>query len=545
MSTTFTPISDVARQLGIPDEALFRYGHDKAKVDSRWVVGQEVGEARLVLVTAMSPTPAGEGKTTTSIGLADGLRKLGENAVLALREPSMGPVFGMKGGATGGGKASLHPEADINLHFTGDFAALSAANNLLVALIDNHLHHGNESGLDSQSVTMRRALDVNDRTLRNIVTSLGGRANGVLRETGFDITAASQLMAILCLAESIEDLKERLARIVVGDSIDGEEITVGDLGFEGALVALLKDAFSPNLVQTFEGTPAFVHGGPFANIAHGCNSVIATKAALATGDIVITEAGFGADLGAEKFIDIKARQTGIKPDLSVVVATVRALKYHGGMGLDELEHENMDALREGIANLLKHVRNLQDIFGQTVLVAINQFASDRDSELEVIKQELAPLGVRVVTSSHFANGGEGARDLARAVLQELATPSATTFCYDDDTSLQEKALIVASKVYGAGAVTWTPAAKREILKLERRGYGNLPICMAKNQYSFAAEKVLGAPTGHTIPIHEVRLSAGAGFVVLIVGSIMTMPGLPARPSALDIDVVDGEIVGIH
>lgn len=545
MSTTFAPISDVARQLGIPDEALFRYGHDKAKVDSRWVVGQEVGEARLVLVTAMSPTPAGEGKTTTSIGLADGLRKLGENAVLALREPSMGPVFGMKGGATGGGKASLHPEADINLHFTGDFAALSAANNLLVALIDNHLHHGNESGLDSQSVTMRRALDVNDRTLRNIVTSLGGRANGVLRETGFDITAASQLMAILCLAESIEDFKERLARIVVGDSIDGEEVTVGDLGFEGALVALLKDAFSPNLVQTFEGTPAFVHGGPFANIAHGCNSVIATMAALATGDIVITEAGFGADLGAEKFIDIKARQTGIKPDLSVVVATVRALKYHGGMGLDELEHENMDALREGIANLLKHVRNLQDIFGQTVLVAINQFASDRDSELEVIKQELAPLGVRVVTSSHFANGGEGARDLARAVLQELATPSATTFCYDDDTSLQEKALIVASKVYGAGAVTWTPAAKREILKLERRGYGNLLICMAKNQYSFAAEKVLGAPTGHTIPIHEVRLSAGAGFVVLIVGSIMTMPGLPARPSALDIDVVDGEIVGIH
>ncbi|MEZ7897934.1 MAG: formate--tetrahydrofolate ligase [Flaviflexus sp.] len=545
MSTTFAPISDVARQLGIPDEALFRYGHDKAKVDSRWVVGQEVGEARLVLVTAMSPTPAGEGKTTTSIGLADGLRKLGENAVLALREPSMGPVFGMKGGATGGGKASLHPEADINLHFTGDFAALSAANNLLVALIDNHLHHGNESGLDPQSVTMRRALDVNDRTLRNIVTSLGGRANGVLRETGFDITAASQLMAILCLAESIKDLKERLARIVVGDSIDGEEITVGDLGFEGALVALLKDAFSPNLVQTLEGTPAFVHGGPFANIAHGCNSVIATKAALATGDIVITEAGFGADLGAEKFIDIKARQTGIKPDLSVVVATVRALKYHGGMGLDELEHENMDALREGIANLLKHVRNLQDIFGQTVLVAINQFASDRDSELEVIEQELAPLGVRVVTSSHFANGGEGARDLARAVLQELATPSATTFCYDDDTSLQEKALIVASKVYGAGAVTWTPAAKREILKLERRGYGNLPICMAKNQYSFAAEKVLGAPTGHTIPIREVRLSAGAGFVVLIVGSIMTMPGLPARPSALDIDVVDGEIVGIH
>lgn len=545
MSTTFAPISDVARQLGIPDEALFRYGHDKAKVDSRWVVGQEVGEARLVLVTAMSPTPAGEGKTTTSIGLADGLRKLGENAVLALREPSMGPVFGMKGGATGGGKASLHPEADINLHFTGDFAALSAANNLLVALIDNHLHHGNESGLDPQSVTMRRALDVNDRTLRNIVTSLGGRANGVLRETGFDITAASQLMAILCLAESIEDFKERLARIVVGDSIDGEEITVGDLGFEGALVALLKDAFSPNLVQTLEGTPAFVHGGPFANIAHGCNSVIATKAALATGDIVITEAGFGADLGAEKFIDIKARQTGIKPDLSVVVATVRALKYHGGMGLDELEHENMDALREGIANLLKHVRNLQDIFGQTVLVAINQFASDRDSELEVIEQELAPLGVRVVTSSHFANGGEGARDLGRAVLQELATPSATTFCYDDDTSLQEKALIVASKVYGAGAVTWTPAAKREILKLERRGYGNLPICMAKNQYSFAAEKVLGAPTGHTIPIREVRLSAGAGFVVLIVGSIMTMPGLPARPSALDIDVVDGEIVGIH
>lgn len=545
MTRTSHPISAVAASLNIPDDALLRYSHDKAKVDLDWLSSRPENDSKLVLVTAMSPTPAGEGKTTTSIGLADGLRRIGEEAVLALREPSMGPVFGMKGGATGGGKALLVPETDINLHFTGDFAAIAEANNLLVALVDNHIHHGNELGIDPRAVGLRRAIDVNDRTLRTIITSLGGRANGVVRETGFDITAASQIMAVLCLAESPDDLKDRLARIVIGDRFDGAEATVADLGVQGSLTAILASALAPNLVQTLEGTPAFVHGGPFANIAHGCNSIIATRAALATGTIAITEAGFGADLGAEKFIDIKCRQSGLRPDLSVVVATVRALKYHGGVPLAELAEENVDALRAGIVNLVRHVENLQGVFGQSVLVALNEFATDTEVEIEAVKQALAPLGVHAVTSSHFANGGEGATDLARAVLEELKTPSRTTFCYPDEAGLQEKALNVATRVYRAGGVTWTASAKKEILRLEERGYGHLPVCIAKSQYSFASEKMLGAPTGHTLPIREVRLSAGAGFVVLIAGSIMTMPGLSKRPAALDIDVVDGEIVGLH
>lgn len=539
------PISDIASTLGIPDEALLRYGHDKAKVDLDWLASIPETESKLVLVTAMSPTPAGEGKTTTSIGLADGLRRLGQEAVLALREPSMGPVFGMKGGATGGGRASLIPEEEINLHFTGDFAAIAAANNLLVALVDNHIHHGNELGIDPRSLTLRRAIDVNDRSLRGIVTSLGGRANGVMRETGFDITAASQIMAVLSLAESRDDLKERLGRIVVGDRFDRTPVTAGEMGIEGSLAAILNDALAPNLVQTLEGTPAFVHGGPFANIAHGCNSILATRAALSTGTIAITEAGFGADLGAEKFIDIKCRQAGISPDLSVVVATVRALKYHGGVPVGELEVENLDALRSGITNLVRHVENLQGVFGQSVLVAINAFAADTEAEIEAVSQALEPLGVRAVTSTHFADGGDGAVDLAAAVLEELETPSRTTFCYPDEAGLQEKALLVASRIYRAGGVTWTKSAKRAILRLEELGYGHLPICIAKSQYSFAADKILGAPTGHTLPIREVRLSAGAGFVVLIAGSIMTMPGLPVRPAAMDIDVADGAITGLR
>lgn len=539
------PISDIASTLGIPDEALLRYGHDKAKVDLDWLASIPETESKLVLVTAMSPTPAGEGKTTTSIGLADGLRRLGEEAVLALREPSMGPVFGMKGGATGGGKASLIPEEEINLHFTGDFAAIAAANNLLVALVDNHIHHSNELNIDPRSLTLRRAIDVNDRSLRGIVTSLGGRANGVIRETGFDITAASQIMAVLSLAESRDDLKERLGRIVVGDRFDRSPVTAGEMRIEGSLAAILNDALAPNLVQTLEGTPAFVHGGPFANIAHGCNSILATRAALATGTIAITEAGFGADLGAEKFIDIKCRQSGISPDLSVVVATVRALKYHGGVPVGELEIENLDALRSGITNLVRHVENLQGVFGQSVLVAINAFAADTEAEIEAVSQTLEPLGVRAVTSTHFADGGDGAVDLAAAVLEELETPSRTTFCYPDEAGLQEKALLVASRIYRAGGVTWTKSAKRTILRLEELGYGHLPICIAKSQYSFAADKILGAPTGHTLPIREVRLSAGAGFVVLIAGSIMTMPGLPVRPAAMDIDVAEGAITGLR
>lgn len=539
------PIADIARSIGIPDEALLRYGHDKAKVDLDWLASLPPRRSRLVLVTAMSPTPAGEGKTTTSIGLADGLRALGEEAVLALREPSMGPVFGMKGGATGGGRARLLPEDDINLHFTGDFAAIAAANNLLAALVDNHIHHGNALDIDPRSIEIRRAIDVNDRSLRHIVTSLGGRSNGVLAETGFDITAASQIMAVLCLAESRDDLRERLSRIVVGERYDGGEVTAAELSAAGALTAILKDALAPNLVQTLEGTPAFVHGGPFANIAHGCNSVLATRAALATGTITITEAGFGADLGAEKFIDILCRQSGLRPDLSVVVATVRALKYHGGVPVRDVAAENVEALRAGASNLLRHVENLKDVFGQNVLVAFNAFDTDTPAELQAVADLLEPLGVRAVTSTHFTDGGAGSIDLARAVLADLEKPSETTFCYPEDVSLAEKAHLVATRVYRAGAVSWSKGARRKLRGLEERDYGRLPICIAKSPYSFAAEKLMGAPSGHTLPITDVRLSAGAGFVVLIAGSVMTMPGLPAHPNAVDIDVADGVLTGLQ
>lgn len=537
-------ISTVASSIGIPDEALLRYGHDKAKVDLPWLAGQERGDSKLVLVTAMSPTPPGEGKTTTSIGLADGLRSIGTNAVLALREPSMGPVFGMKGGATGGGRATIVPEADINLHFTGDFAAIAEANNLLSAVIDNHIHFGNGLDIDTRTVSWRRAIDMNDRSLREIVTSIGSRGNGVIAQSGFDITAASQIMAVFCLAEDVDDLRERLSKLVVAQNTSGVDVTAGDLGVVGALTAILKDALSPNLVRTLEGTPTFVHGGPFANIAHGCNSVIATKAALALGDVAITEAGFGADLGAEKFIDLKCRKTGLAPALTVVVATVRALKYHGGVALADLEAENVDAVRDGMANLYQHVENLKDVFGQNVLVAINAFATDTAAEHAAISEALAPLGVDAVVSNHFTDGSAGAQDLARAVLAHLDEPSTLTFAYEDDASLVQKAEAIATKIYRADKVTWTAAAKKEVARLQEK-YGHLPVCVAKTQYSFATDKVLGAPRGHSIEIREVRLNAGAGFVVLIAGSIMTMPGLPKRPAALDIDVVDGQILGIN
>lgn len=558
------PIRDVASALGIPEEHVLRYGNDKAKIDLNYLESLPAAKAQLVLVTAISPTPAGEGKTTLSIGLADGLRRIGVGAVMALREPSMGPVFGIKGGATGGGKAQIVPSTDINLHFTGDFAAIAEANNLLAAVVDNALHF-NTAAIDPRTIRIRRAMDMNDRALRDVVIGLGGRLGGVTRESGFDITAASQIMATFCMATSLADLNKRLGRIVVGSDYDGNDVTVEDLGIAGALTAVLRDALAPNLVQSLEGTPAIVHGGPFANIAHGCNSVIATQAAMALGEVAITEAGFGADLGAEKFFDVMGRQSGITPDLSIVVATVRALKYQGGAALADLENEDVQALRAGLPNLIKHVTNLQDVFGQKVLVAINRFEADTPAEIAVIEEAIGALSagstasagatagagdaeaIRVVVSDHFTQGGAGSLDLARATMKALETPSATTLCYPDDMALEEKAQAVVQRVYGAERATFTPAAKRELTRLERLGYGKLPVCIAKTQYSFSTDpKVLGAPEGFEVPIREVRLSAGAGFIVLISGSVMTMPGLPKRPSACDIAVApDGTVTGIH
>ncbi len=540
------PISEVARELGVPDEHLLRYGHDKAKIELPYLASLPPTTSRLVLMTAISPTPAGEGKTTASIGLADGLRRLGVKSVLALREPSMGPVFGMKGGATGGGRAQLIPGDEINLHFTGDFAAIAEANNLLAAVVDNALHFATHE-IDPRSICIRRAIDVNDRALRDVVVGIGGRTGGVTRESGFDITAASQIMATFCMATSFADLQERLGRIVVGSNFSGRAVTVDDLEITGALTAVLRDALAPNLVQTLEGTPAFVHGGPFANIAHGCNSVIATKAALALGDVVVTEAGFGADLGAEKFIDIMSRQSGLAPDLSVVVATVRALKFHGGVELDDLEWGNAAAVQRGLPNLERHVSTLQEVFGQRVLVAINQFAADTEAEIAVIEAAMRERGVDVVLTNHFAHGGEGAEELGRAVMRALEDPSRTTYCYDTEATLEEKAQAVVTKVYGGANISWTPMARRELLRLQNSGWGHLPVCFAKTQYSFSTDpKVLGAPRGFDVPIRDVRLSAGAGFVVLISGTIMTMPGLPKHPSAADITVsANGEIGGMH
>ena len=572
------PIRRVAADLGVPDEHVLVYGHGKAKIALGFLRSLPERDSKLVLVTAISPTPAGEGKTTTSIGLADGLARLGKRPVLALREPSMGPVFGIKGGAVGGGKAQVTPGDEINLHFTGDFAAIAEANNLLAAMVDNALHFGTHD-IDPRSVAIRRSIDINDRALRSIVAGLGGRTGGVTRETGFDITAASQVMATFCMADSLADLGERLGRIVVGTSSAGEPVTAADLGAVGAMTAVLRDALAPNLVQTLEGTPAFVHGGPFANIAHGTNSVIATRAAAKLGDIVVTEAGFGADLGAEKYIDIVARQSGLAPDLTVVVATVRALKYHGGVALADLEAEDAGAVRAGSANLVRHCENLAGVFGQNVVVAVNRFAADTSAEIAAIEEAVAPLGVPAVLTDHFARGGEGALELARTVAEALATPpspetsrlespqrgtpsasespqrdmapqafasSRMRYCYPSALPLAEKARAIVTRVYRGADVSFEPAAARELARLEAAGWGSLPVCMAKTQYSFSTDaKALGAPEGFTVPIREVRLSAGAGFVVLISGSIMTMPGLPKRPSACDIEVVDGAIRGMH
>jgi formate--tetrahydrofolate ligase len=539
-------IGKIADKLGIPDDAIDPYGHYKAKVSLDWLASQpERADSNLILVTAISPTPAGEGKTTTTVGLGDGLRRIGKNAMICLREPSLGPVFGMKGGAAGGGYAQVVPMEDINLHFTGDFGAIQLANNLLAALLDNHVHHGNELGIDVRRITWKRVVDLNDRALRDITVALGGPANGYPREDGFDIVVASEVMAIFCLATSLEDLKRRLGNIVVGYTREKKPITASDLKAEGAMAVLLKDAFRPNLVQTLEGTPAFVHGGPFANIAHGCNSVVATSSALKLADYVVTEAGFGADLGAEKFIDIKCRKSGLRPKAAVIVATVRALKHHGGVALADMATEDLDAVRRGFANLEKHIANVTGVYGVRTVVGINRFGSDTDAELELVKELVEKAGATAVVASHFADGGAGAEALASAVVATCAEPTEMTFTYDDSLSLWDKMNAVASKVYGASEITASAAVRTRIQELQDSGYGSFPVCVAKTQYSFSTDPALrGAPTGHAVNIREVRLSAGAEFVVMVCGDIMTMPGLPKVPASAHIDLVDGKVVGL-
>ena len=544
------PIKDVARQtLGIPEEHLVPYGHYKAKVDLTYLASlADRPLGRLVLVTALSPTPPGEGKTTTTVGLTDALHGLGHRTVACLREPSMGPVFGMKGGAAGGGYSQVVPMTDINLHFTGDFAAIAAANNLLAALIDNHVHHGNELDIDVRSVTWKRVLDMNDRALREVVVALGGHVNGFPREDGFDIVVASELMAIFCLTESWADLKRRIGDIVIGYTRAMKPVTARELGADGAMAALLRDALAPNLVQTLEGAPAFVHGGPFANIAHGCSSVMATRSGLRLADIVVTEAGFGADLGAEKFVDIKCRKSGLRPDVAVVVATVRALKCHGGVALADLGTEDLAAVEAGMVNLRRHLDNIRHVYGIPCVVAVNRFPTDTDAEIAKVVDLVNAEGVQAYPATHFADGGVGAQDLAKGVLQSLDTPSPYTFAYtyDDDLPLAQKVETIATRLYGAELVTWDARARRRLQRIERDGYGTLPVCVAKTQYSFSTDPTaLGAPSGHELHVREVRLSAGAGFVVVVCGDMMTMPGLPRDPSASRIDLADdGTILGL-
>ena len=551
-AATLRPISEIAEILGIPEEALEPYGRTKAKVQLDWLLQQPVRPAaRMILVTAISPTPPGEGKTTTTVGLGDGLRYIGKDAVICLREPSLGPVFGMKGGAAGGGRAQVVPMEDINLHFTGDFNAIALANNLLAALIDNHVHHGNALGIDVRRVTWKRVVDMNDRALRDITVSLGGPGNGFPRQDGFDIVVASEIMAIFCLATDLEDLKERIGRIVVAYTRDKEPIRARDLNAEGAMTVLLKDALAPNLVQTLDGTPAFVHGGPFANIAHGCNSVIATTGGLRLGDYVVTEAGFGADLGAEKFIDITCRSAGIRPSAAVIVATVRALKFHGGADAKNLTTEDLDALKAGMVNLERHIANVRDHYGVPPIVSINRFVSDTQAELDQLRSHVESLGVPIVLADHWAEGGAGAADLARAVVEicdaddEPVNVPHNSFVYPDDATLWEKVESVATKIYGAAEVTADSKVRTRLRELAEEGYGNLPVCIAKTQYSFSTDPSLrGAPSGHSMNIREVRLSAGAGFIVVVCGDIMTMPGLPKVPSSERIDVQDGQVVGL-
>ena len=540
------PISEVAASAGVDQSHLIPYGFDKAKVDYSLLNEESDHKAKLVLVTAINPTPAGEGKTTTTIGLADALRRRGVKSAVALREPSLGPVFGVKGGAAGGGWAQVVPMEDINLHFTGDFHAIGAANNLLAAMLDNHIQQGNELGIDVKRITWKRAVDMNDRQLRHVIDGIGGKAQGVPREDGFDITVASEVMAILCLSTSISDLKTRLGEIVVGYTYAGEPVRASQLKAAGAMAVLLKDALKPNLVQTLEHTPAFVHGGPFANIAHGCNSVMATRMAMRFGDIAITEAGFGADLGAEKFLDIKCRMTGIQPDAVVVVATARALKYNGGVAKADLNNENLEALKAGLPNLLRHVDNIQSVFGLPCVVAINRFPSDTEAELDLIASECEKLGVNVKLSEVWAKGGEGALELADEVMRLVDEPSELRFAYEDGADIADALESIATKVYRADGVDFTPAAKRQLAELRANGFGNLPVCVAKTQYSFSDNaSMLGAPENFRITVRELKVSAGAHFVVALTGSVLTMPGLPKVPAAEGIDVDDdGVITGL-
>lgn len=537
------PIAEIAKTAGISDAYLEQYGKYKAKIDLAQLQDTSRKDGKLILVTAINPTPAGEGKTTTTIGLADGLRKIGKHAVVALREPSLGPVFGIKGGAAGGGYAQVVPMEDINLHFTGDFHAIGAANNLLAAMLDNHIYQGNVLQIDPRRITWKRCVDMNDRQLRFITDGLGGRINGVPREDGYDITVASEIMAILCLSSSIMDLKERLAKIIVGYTYDERPVTAGDLHAQGAMAALLKDALKPNLVQTLEGTPALVHGGPFANIAHGCNSVIATKMAMKLGDYAVTEAGFGADLGAEKFLDIKCRMAGLTPAAVVLVATVRALKMHGGLAKTDLNTENLVALEHGIPNLLRHVSNLKNIYGLPTVVAINRFPTDTEAEIALLMEACGKLGVRVVLSEVWAKGGDGGIALAEEVVRLCETENHFQFCYASEDSLIEKMNAVVTKIYGGDGVTFTSQATKQIAQLESLGFGSCPVCMAKTQYSFSDDATkLGAPEHFTVTVRNVRVSAGAGFVVALTGDIMTMPGLPKSPAAERIDVDENGII---
>ena len=541
-------ITEIAKKAAV-QQYIEQYGNYKAKIDlSLLSDAKDKPDGKLVLVTAITPTPAGEGKTTTTIGLADGMSRIGKKVTVALREPSLGPVFGVKGGAAGGGYAQVVPMEDINLHFTGDFHAITSANNLLAAMIDNHIQQGNQLGIDVRRITWKRCVDMNDRQLRFIVDGLGGKINGTPREDGFDITVASEVMAVLCLASSITDLKERLSRIVIGYNFKDEPVTCGEIGAAGAMTALLKDALKPNLVQTLEGTPAFVHGGPFANIAHGCNSVIATKTALKMGDYAITEAGFGADLGAEKFLDIKCRMAGLTPSAVVMVATIRALKMHGGLAKTQLGEENLEALEGGIPNLLRHVSNIKNVYKLPCVVAVNRFPTDTDKEIEFVIEKCKALGVNVCLSTVWADGGKGGEELAKEVVRlcEEEDNSGFTFSYNAEDTIEQKIKDIVTKVYGGDDVAFLPAAKKQIAKLTDMGYGNLPICVAKTQYSFSDDPTkLGAPEGFTVTVRNVKVSAGAGFIVVLTGDIMTMPGLPKVPAAMKIDVDEnGKITGL-
>ena len=545
--TKMTPITEIAASLGIREEELEPYGHYKAKLsDSLFDRLADRPNGKLVLVTAINPTPAGEGKTTTTVGLGQAMKKIGKNAIIALREPSLGPVFGIKGGAAGGGYAQVVPMEDINLHFTGDIHAIGAANNLLAAMLDNHIQQGNELGIDVRKITWKRVVDMNDRQLRHIVDGLGGKAQGVPREDGFEITVASEIMAVLCLSTSITDLKEKLGRMIVAYTYDGKPVTAHDLKAEGAMAALLKDALKPNLVQTLEGTPAFIHGGPFANIAHGCNSIIATRMALKLGDYAVTEAGFAADLGAEKFIDIKCRKAGLKPSAVVIVATVRALKYHGGVPKPELNQENLEALEKGLPNLLQHVDNVKNVYGLPCVVAINAFPTDTKAELDLVERKCNELGVNVALSEVWAKGGEGGKALAEEVIRLCEQPSHFQFVYDTQASIQEKLDTIVKKVYHGERVVLTANAKKQAQQLTDLGFGDLPICMAKTQYSFSDDQtLLGAPSGFEVTVRNLKVSAGAGFIVALTGDIMTMPGLPKVPAAENIDVDEtGRITGL-